>query len=57
MVRPHWQNCIAHFDEAVAGCTEVHPELLALEAGHDVRCLRYHAADGALLRGPDGPAA
>jgi oligopeptide/dipeptide ABC transporter ATP-binding protein len=50
-------RCRIRVDEAVAGCTEVHPELLALDAGHDVRCHRYHAADGALLRGPDGPVA
>jgi len=43
--------------EAVAGCTEVRPELRSLAAGHDVRCFRYHAADGTTLRGPDGPAA
>jgi oligopeptide/dipeptide ABC transporter ATP-binding protein len=48
-------RCRIREDEAVAGCTEVRPELRSLEAGHDVRCFRYHAPDGALLRGPDGP--
>jgi len=47
-------RCRIRVEEAVAGCTEIHPELLTLEAGHDVRCLRYFAADGARLRGPDG---
>jgi oligopeptide/dipeptide ABC transporter ATP-binding protein len=50
-------RCRIRVEEGVAGCTEIHPELLALEAGHDVRCLRYHAIGGAALRGPDGPAA
>jgi oligopeptide/dipeptide ABC transporter ATP-binding protein len=48
-------RCVIREDEAVAGCTEVHPELRELAAGHDVRCFRYHAGDGAVLRGPDGP--
>jgi len=48
-------RCVIRRDEAVAGCTEIHPELLTLEEGHVVRCLRYHATGGALLRGPDGP--
>jgi oligopeptide/dipeptide ABC transporter ATP-binding protein len=50
-------RCRIREDEAVADCAEIHPELRALEPGHDVRCLRYHAADGASLRGPDGPVA
>ena len=47
-------RCLTREAEAIAGCVEVHPELRQLEAGHDVRCLRYHAAEGAPLRGPDG---
>jgi oligopeptide/dipeptide ABC transporter ATP-binding protein len=50
-------RCRIRENEAVAGCAEVRPELRSLEAGHDVRCFRYHAPDGALLRGPDGPVA
>jgi oligopeptide/dipeptide ABC transporter ATP-binding protein len=48
-------RCHIRTDEAVAGCTDVRPELRTLEAGHDVRCFRYHALDGTALRGPDGP--
>ncbi|MFM2106075.1 MAG: hypothetical protein RL338_1107 [Chloroflexota bacterium] len=40
--------------EAVAGCETDHPLLRELAAGHDVRCFRYHGADGASRRGPDG---
>jgi len=50
-------RCRIRVDEAVAGCAEIHPDLQALEAGHEVRCLRYRAADGTILRGPDGPVA
>jgi oligopeptide/dipeptide ABC transporter ATP-binding protein len=50
-------RCRISEEEGVAGCTEVHPELRELAAGHDVRCFRYHDADGRALRGPDGPAA
>ena len=50
-------RCLIRTDEAVAGCTEVRPELRELARGHDVRCFRYHAADGTTLRGPDGPVA
>jgi len=48
-------RCVTREAEAVAGCTEVRPELRPLAGGHDVRCFRYHAPDGAARRGPDGP--
>ena len=34
--------------------TEVHPELLPIGPGHDVRCWVYHDAAGNLM--PDAPA-
>jgi oligopeptide/dipeptide ABC transporter ATP-binding protein len=50
-------RCRIRVDEAVAGCTEIHPELRVLAAGHDVRCFRYHDVDGQPRRAADGPAA
>jgi peptide/nickel transport system ATP-binding protein len=50
-------RCQVRVDEAVAGCTDVRPELRSIAPGQDVRCFRYHAPDGTALRGPDGPIA
>jgi oligopeptide/dipeptide ABC transporter ATP-binding protein len=50
-------RCRIREEEEVPGCTEVHPELRELVPGHDVRCFRYHDAEGRPVRGPDGPVA
>ena len=45
------------FEEDVAIATEVHPELLPVAPGHDVRCWLYHDAAGGLMpRASDGRA-
>ena len=40
-------RCQARVEQDVALSTEVHPELLAYDSGHDVRCWLYHDATGA----------
>ncbi len=50
-------RCLVREAERVEGCLEVHPELRVLEAGHDVRCFRYHGRDGTPRRAADGPVA
>ncbi len=48
-------RCGARIEENVAIATEVHPVLLPLTPGHDVRCWLYHDAAGGLMpRGPNG---
>ena len=42
-------RCQTRIDEDVALATEVHPELLPLSAGHEVRCWVYHDAAGNLM--------
>jgi oligopeptide/dipeptide ABC transporter ATP-binding protein len=48
-------RCLARIEENVADSTEVHPNLLAVGAGHDVRCWIYHDREGRVLRS-DPPA-
>ena len=49
-------RCTARIEENVAIATEVHPALLPVEEGHDVRCWLYHDAAGGLMpRPPEGP--
>jgi peptide/nickel transport system ATP-binding protein len=50
-------RCTARIDEEVAMATEVHPNLLPVTAGHDVRCWLYHDAAGGLMPRADLPAA
>jgi hypothetical protein len=40
-------------EEEVAMATEVHPALLPVETGHEVRCWLYHDAAGNLMPRPD----
>jgi oligopeptide/dipeptide ABC transporter ATP-binding protein len=42
-------RCLARIDEDVAIATEVHPALLPVDPGHDVRCWLYHDAAGGLM--------
>ena len=42
-------RCLTRIEENVTLATEVHPELLPLVPGHDVRCWVYHDAAGRLL--------
>jgi peptide/nickel transport system ATP-binding protein len=42
-------RCVARVEEEVAMATEVHPALLPVTAGHDVRCWLYHDAAGGLM--------
>ncbi|HYH93656.1 MAG TPA: ABC transporter ATP-binding protein [Candidatus Saccharimonadales bacterium] len=50
-------RCLTRVEEDVAIATEVHPALLPVEPGHDVRCWLYHDAAGGLLPRPEaGPA-
>jgi oligopeptide/dipeptide ABC transporter ATP-binding protein len=39
-------RCLARIEEEVAMATEVHPSLLPLGPGHEVRCWLYHDAAG-----------
>jgi peptide/nickel transport system ATP-binding protein len=39
-------RCLARVEEEVAMATEVHPALLPVETGHEVRCWLYHDAAG-----------
>jgi oligopeptide/dipeptide ABC transporter ATP-binding protein len=48
-------RCAARIEEDVAIAMEVHPSLLPVRAGHDVRCWLYHDAAGGLMpRGEHG---
>ncbi|MFP5343114.1 MAG: ABC transporter ATP-binding protein [Candidatus Limnocylindria bacterium] len=42
-------RCVTRIEEDVVLATEVHPELLPVRDGHDVRCWLYHDAAGRLL--------
>jgi oligopeptide/dipeptide ABC transporter ATP-binding protein len=42
-------RCLARVEEDVAIATEVHPQLLPIRSGHDVRCFLYHDAAGRLM--------
>jgi oligopeptide/dipeptide ABC transporter ATP-binding protein len=42
-------RCLTRIDQDVTLATEVHPELLPVATGHDVRCWVYHDAAGNLL--------
>jgi oligopeptide/dipeptide ABC transporter ATP-binding protein len=46
-------RCLARVEEEVAMATEVHPALLPVETGHEVRCWLYHDAAGNLMPRPD----
>jgi oligopeptide/dipeptide ABC transporter ATP-binding protein len=46
-------RCAARVEHDVTLAPEVHPELLPLRAGHDVRCWLYHDAAGNLLPGAE----
>jgi oligopeptide/dipeptide ABC transporter ATP-binding protein len=48
-------RCLTRIEQDVALATEVHPELLPVVAGHDVRCWVYHDAAGNLLPSDDQP--
>jgi oligopeptide/dipeptide ABC transporter ATP-binding protein len=48
-------RCLARIEESVADSTEVHPNLLAVGPGHEVRCWIYHDREGRVLRS-DPPA-
>jgi peptide/nickel transport system ATP-binding protein len=48
-------RCLTRIEQDVALATEVHPELLPVAEGHDVRCWVYHDAAGRLLP-TDSPA-
>jgi oligopeptide/dipeptide ABC transporter ATP-binding protein len=42
-------RCLTRIEENVTLATEVHPELLPVTTGHDVRCWVYHDAAGNLM--------
>jgi oligopeptide/dipeptide ABC transporter ATP-binding protein len=42
-------RCLTRIEEDVSLATEVHPQLLPIEPGHDVRCWVYHDAAGKLM--------
>jgi oligopeptide/dipeptide ABC transporter ATP-binding protein len=42
-------RCVPRVEEDVAIATEVHPQLLPIRPGHDVRCFLYHDAAGGLM--------
>ncbi len=48
-------RCTARIEEEVAMATEVHPNLLPIAPGHDVRCWLYHDAAGGLMPRREGP--
>jgi oligopeptide/dipeptide ABC transporter ATP-binding protein len=48
-------RCQTRIAEDVTLATEVHPELLPLSPGHDVRCWVYHDAAGNLMPRHDAP--
>ncbi len=43
-------RCIVRIEENVVDSTELHPSLLPVATGHDVRCWLYHDRDGRLIR-------
>jgi oligopeptide/dipeptide ABC transporter ATP-binding protein len=45
-------RCVSRIEEHVDLATEVHPELLPLKSGHDVRCFLYHDAAGRIMPRP-----
>jgi oligopeptide/dipeptide ABC transporter ATP-binding protein len=45
-------RCLARIEEDVAIATEVHPELLPVREGHEVRCWLYHDAAGNIMPRP-----
>jgi len=45
-------RCVARVEEDVAIATEVHPQLLPVRPGHEVRCWLYHDAAGGLMPRP-----
>jgi oligopeptide/dipeptide ABC transporter ATP-binding protein len=45
-------RCLARIEEDVAIATEVHPELLPVREGHEVRCWLYHDAAGNVMPRP-----
>jgi oligopeptide/dipeptide ABC transporter ATP-binding protein len=47
-------RCVARVEEDVAIATEVHPELLPVREGHEVRCWLYHDAAGNIMPRPSG---
>ncbi len=42
-------RCLTRIEENVTLATEVHPQLLSVAPGHEVRCLLYHDAAGNLV--------
>ncbi len=44
-------RCAARIEHDVTLATEVHPKLLPIDPGHDVRCWMYHDAAGRVLPG------
>jgi peptide/nickel transport system ATP-binding protein len=50
-------RCVARVEEDVAIATEVHPRLLPVREGHEVRCWLYHDAAGNLMTRPDAATA
>jgi oligopeptide/dipeptide ABC transporter ATP-binding protein len=45
-------RCVSRIEEHVDLATEVHPALLPLKSGHDVRCFLYHDAAGGIMPRP-----
>ena len=45
-------RCISRIEEDVTQATELHPELLPVRSGHDVRCFLYHDAKGIAIPRP-----
>ncbi len=45
-------RCLTRIEENVDLALDVHPELRAVDSGHDVRCWVYHDAAGHLRRRP-----
>jgi peptide/nickel transport system ATP-binding protein len=43
-------RCVTREAEHVPWCTEVHPELIAAKADHEVRCWLYHDREGRVIR-------
>jgi peptide/nickel transport system ATP-binding protein len=43
-------RCVARVEENVADSTEIHPALLSVAKGHDVRCWLYHDREGRITR-------
>ena len=48
-------RCLTRIEESVSLATEVHPELLPISPGHDVRCWLYHDAAGNLMPRDEPP--